>query len=232
MAKLFVENKAIVTPGELIAEGMEYIPAGKTFREKEKIYSSVVGILYIKGRVLKVVPLSGKYMPKKGDVIIGRIINIGFAGWQLDINSPYLADLNIGEAVSEYVDLAKTDLSKFFDIGDWVLAEVISISEGKFVKLTAKHKPYRKLVGGNIIYVSPTKVPRIIGRQGSMIKILKDLTQCDILVGQNGVIWIRGAPERMLLVERAIRKIEREAHISGLTERINQFLRKELEVKK
>jgi len=222
--KLLVKDRDIVVPGDLLAEGLSFLPSGKAFREDDKIYAATVGLVSIKGRVVKVIPLAGKYMPKKGDVVIGKVTNIGYAGWNLDINSPYSADLNIGEATTEFIDLAKTDLSKYFDIGDYVLAEVINISEGKFVKLSAKRRPYRKLKGGNIIKVSPTKIPRIIGKAGSMIKMLKELSGCDIIVGQNGIVWIKGIPEKESLVAKAIRKIEKESHLSGLTDKIKAML--------
>jgi len=224
MEKIHVKDRDIVVPGELLAEGLSFLPSGKAFRENEKIYASTIGLVSLKGRVIKVIPLAGKYMPKKGDVVIGKVTNIGYAGWNLDVNSPYTADLNIGEATTEFIDLAKVDLSKYFDIGDYVLAEVINISEGKFVKLSTKKRMYRKLKGGNIIKVSPTKIPRIIGKAGSMIKMLKELSGCDIIVGQNGLVWIKGTPEKEALVAKAIKKIEREAHLKGLTDKIKAML--------
>jgi len=224
--KLLVKDRDIVVPGELLAEGMEYLPAGKAFRDGEKIHASTMGMVSLKGRVLKVIPLAGKYLPKKGDVVIARVTNIGHSGWTLDINSPYNADLNIGEATMEYIDLAKTEMSRYFGIGDYVLAEVIMVTEAKFAKLTAKRRPYRKLHGGNIIEVSPTKTPRIIGKQGSMINTLKDSSGCDVVVGQNGLVWIKGTPEKEALVAKAIKLIERESHKSGLTDKIKALLEK------
>ena len=117
-------------------------------------------------------------------------------------------------------------MSKYFAIGDYVFAEIISISEAGFVKISAKHRPYRKLHSGNVIEVSPTKIPRIIGKQGSMINILKDLSKCEILVGQNGIVWIKGTPEKEALVASAIKLIEKESHKPGLTDKIKQILEK------
>ncbi|MBD3263043.1 RNA-binding protein [Candidatus Woesearchaeota archaeon] len=222
--KIHIKNRDIVVPGDLLAEGMAYLPSGKAFREDNKIYAATVGLISIKGRVIKVIPLAGKYMPKKGDVVIGRVTNMGYSGWHLDVNSPYNADLNIGEATREYIDLAKTDLSKYFDIGEYALAEVINISENKYIKLSTKKRPYRKLKGGNIIEVSPTKIPRIIGKAGSMIKMLKDSSGCDIIVGQNGIVWIKGTPEKEALVAQAIHRIEKESHTKGLTYNIKKML--------
>ncbi len=222
--KTKVKDRDIVVPGDLLAEGVEMLPAGKAYRDGDRIFASTIGIVSIKGRVIKVIPLAGRYMPKKGDVIIGRITSIGHSGWQLDVNCPYIADMNIGEATSEYIDLAKTNMAKYFDINEYVLAEVIAITDSKFVKITAKRRPYRKLKSGNIIEVSPTKIPRIIGKAGSMIKLLKNYSGCDIVVGQNGLVWIKGTPEKEALVANVIKKIEKESHTKGLTDKIKAML--------
>ena len=222
--KIYVKDHDIVVPGDLLVEGLDFLPAGKAFRKDDKVFASTIGIVSVKGHVVKVIPLAGKYMPRKGDVVIGKVTGIGHSGWQLEVNSPYPADLNIGEASSEYIDLNKTDMTFYFDVGDYVLCEVLNISEGKFIKLTAKYRPYRRLKGGNIIEVSPTKIPRIIGKQGSMIKTMKDLTGCDVTVGQNGLIWIGGAPDKQAVVARAIKFIEQEAHKQGLTDKVKEML--------
>lgn len=224
MAKINVKDRDIVIPGDVLAEGIEYLPAGKAFRENDKILSSTIGLVSLKGRVIKVIPLAGKYIPKKGDVVIGKIVDILRMGWIVDVISPYTADLNIGEATTDYIDLAKTSLNKYYDLGDYLLGEIIGVSEKRFVKITTKHRPYRKLKGGNIMEVSPTKIPRIIGKQGSMIKTLKDGSNCDIVVGQNGLVWIKGTPEKEALVANAVKRIEEESHTQGLTDKIKKML--------
>ena len=78
--------------------------------------------------------------------------------------------------------------------------------------------------GGRIIEVSTHKVPRIIGKQGSMVMMIKEATQCNITVYQNGLVWIEGSPVNEMRAINAIRKIEKESHLSGLTEKINAFL--------
>jgi len=224
--KIYVKERDIVVPGDLLAEGMSYIPGNRAFREKEKIFSSTVGLVSLRGRVIKVIPLAGRYMPKKGDVVIGKITGIGSSGWMVDIFAPYNADLNIGEATAGYIDLNKTELGSIFDVDEYVLGEVIAITERKFIKLTTKHRPYRKLQGGNIIRVSPTKIPRIIGKEGSMISMLKNASGCEIVVGQNGLVWMKGEPEKQAMITKVIRKIEEESHKQGLTDTVKKMLEK------
>jgi exosome complex component RRP4 len=221
--KLYVADRAIVIPGELIAEGIELLPSGKAFREGDKIYASTIGMVSIKGRVVKVIPLTGRYMPRKGDIIIGKITAVLAGGWSLDVNSAYAADLPLAEGTSEFIPRG-ADLSRFFDLNDYVFAEVTNVTETKFVKLSASRRPYRRLKGGILIGISPVKIPRVIGKQGSMVKMIKDASGCDVVVGQNGWIWIKGTPETEAKVEAIIKKIEKEAHMKGLTDKIKAML--------
>ena len=85
----------------------------------------------------------------------------------------------------------------------------------------------RKLNGGRVIEITPFKIPRVVGKQGSMIGLIKDKTGCTLFAGQNGRIWIRGSsPEAEKLATDAIYLIAEKAHTSGLTERVGEFLEK------
>jgi exosome complex component RRP4 len=68
------------------------------------------------------------------------------------------------------------------------------------------------------------KVPRVIGKNGSMIQILKNSTGCRIYVGQNGRIWIDGELDDIMRAVRAVKLIEEEAHNLGLTEKVKKYL--------
>jgi len=226
MEKLHIKDKEIVVPGDLLAEGMSFLPSGKAFRANEKLYASTVGLINIKGKVIKVIPLSGAYVPRAGDDVIGEAKSIGHSGWAVNIGGPFNADLNIGEASMRYIDLNKTDLADVYDVGDWMLAKIKQVTSTGFVKLTTKESKYHKLDGGNIIQVSPTKIPRIIGKKGSMIAMLKELTNCRMFVGQNGLVWIDGEPAMVALASKVVKMVEKESHTSGLTSKIKAMLEK------
>ena len=57
-----------------------------------------------------------------------------------------------------------------------------------------------------------------------MITLLKDKTGCQITVGQNGYVWIKGTPQGEFKAEAAINLIAARAHESGLTNKIGTFL--------
>ncbi len=223
---LKVKNKDIVIPGEILAEGMDYVPTKAAYRVGDKIYAYRVGLVEINGRVIKVIPLSGGYIPTEGDTVIGVIKDILVAGWKVYFGSPYEGVLPIKEAVNEFVSKG-TDLRKYYDIGDIIFTKIITVTSQMLVDLTMKDKGLKKLVGGRIIKITPAKVPRVIGKKASMISMLKKATNCKIVVGKNGFIWIDGSPRMEVILEKAIRIIEEEAHTTGLTERIKEFLEKE-----
>jgi exosome complex component RRP4 len=224
MGEIKVKDKEVVVPGETLAEGMDYLPSYGTRREGDKILASRLGLLNVDGKVLKLVPLSGVYFPKRGDTIIGQVTDILLTGWRIDTNCAYSSFLNMKDATSEFIARG-SDLTKYFAIGDYVMAKITQVTSQNLIDLTMKGPGLRKLRGGRIVKVNANKVPRIIGKQGSMVSMIKQYTDCRILVGQNGIVWVQGEdPAKERLAVETIQKIEREAHVVGLTDRINTFL--------
>ncbi len=220
-----VKENEVVAPGEEIVSGMGYLPAYGTYRDGDKIRANKLGIVHLDGRAIKLVPLSGKYLPKRGDVIIGKVFDVTYSGWILDTNSAYRAMLGLKEATSDFIRKG-ADLTKYFNFGDYLVAKILNVTSQNLIDLTMDGPGLRKLEAGRIIKVNPNKVPRIIGKEGSMVSMIKAETNCRITVGQNGVIWVSGSPKEELIAVSMIRKIERESHISGLTERIKAEIEK------
>ena len=218
---LIIKEKEFVIPGDVIAEGIDYLPAGGVFREKDKIIAEQIGIVNVDNRLIRLIPLTGIYRPRPGDVVIGQVVNIGFNGWSIDIGFSNLALLSVRDATSEFIE-RKSDLSRFFDFDDYIVSKISNVGKGNLIDLTMKGHGLDKLHNGRIIDVNPSKIPRIIGKQGSMINTLKSLSNCMMQVGQNGKVWISG--ENCEKLVEAIRLIERESHTHGLTEKIEKLL--------
>jgi exosome complex component RRP4 len=223
MGELKTQENEIVVPGEVVAEGMDFLPSNGTYRLKEKILAKKLGILRTEGKVIKLIPLSGRYLPKKNDTIIGKVTDVNLNGWIVDTNSAYHAMLPLKDATNEFIRRG-ANLTKIYDINDYIVTQITNVTSQNLVDLSMKDQGLRKLREGRIIYINPHKVPRVIGKQGSMVSMIKQATNCQITVGQNGVIWLSGEPEGEILAERAIKKIEAESHISGLTDKIQKFL--------
>ncbi|MCX6815586.1 MAG: exosome complex protein Rrp4, partial [Candidatus Aenigmarchaeota archaeon] len=159
-------DRRLVIPGDVLGEGR----AGHgTYEEDGKIHSCFIGLAEEKGGLHFVIPLSGIYSPKRGDGVIGKVEDVIFSKWIVDINSPYEAVLPLSEATDEFIDLTKTDLTKYFTYGDLVFAEITTVTKTKNVQLSMRDHKCRKLKGGRLITVTPAKVPRIIGKGGSMV---------------------------------------------------------------
>ncbi len=220
MTELFVKNRELVVPGDLLAKGDFLIGEG-TYKKEDGIYANVLGLVDTKEQFIKIIPLSGKYMPNPRDLVVGIVEDITFSTWSIDINSPYQGVLNISNALDRFID-SQEDLAKIYDIGDVVLAKVLSMSKSMQATLTMRDRGLFKLREGRLISISPTRVPRVIGKKGTMVQMLKNATDCRIVVGQNGRVWING--EGANIVIEAIRLIEREAHLHGLTDKVKAFL--------
>ncbi|MBE6510021.1 MAG: exosome complex protein Rrp4 [Methanobrevibacter sp.] len=216
---IYVEDKNLVIPGQILADD-EYYPGRGTFKEDGKICSSLIGLVSLRNKKIRVIPLKSKYVPKKGDVVIGKINDVRFSMWDVDINSPYSGILPAFEVFGR----DKKELNKVYDVGDVLFLRVIDVDEVKKAKLGLKGRGLGKFKGGIIVEISPTKVPRLIGKKGSMINMIKNKTNCKIVVGQNGLVWVKGNEDMEQLTREIIRTIEVEAHTSGLTNKIKNKL--------
>ncbi|MFW9843333.1 MAG: exosome complex RNA-binding protein Rrp4 [Candidatus Thorarchaeota archaeon] len=222
---VYFQKREVVVPGQLLAEG-RYRPSFGTYDEGGKIYSSLMGLAELRGNTVKVVALEGAYIPKEGDLVIGIIKLVAGNNWKVDIGGPYGASLHANNALRRpYSD----DISEYMDMGDVISAEVSAFDRQSGPFLSMKGRGLEVLEGGMILEVSPAKIPRIIGRRGSMINMINDHLRIDSVVGQNGRIWIKSPDiERLRLAIKAFRTIEAQAHTSNLTDRINKMLAEEV----
>jgi exosome complex component RRP4 len=201
------ENKADSGPGTYIKDG--------------KVYSLLYGVKNAKNKI-SVIPFSGKYIPSPRDYVIGTVIEVTPSNWIFDIGSPYDGLLH----VSEYPRRVDQDkMTEIMDFGSSALLRIKDVNSSMKVELTMRERGLRALNVGRVIKVNPAKVPRVIGHGGSMVSLLKKETNCEIFVGQNGRIWIRGADSEMDLLTEAVELIMKHSHTSGLTDRISNFLK-------
>lgn len=214
--------REVILPGDFLDERKGRKLGSGVYEDNGNVFSKFLGVPKVNENEITVIPLAGIYLPKLGDRVIGVIEEIEISGWFVDINSPYVAFLPLAEAVEEFVDLQRTDLSKYFDIDDIVYGRISRVTKDKTIQLSMRDFESRKLRGGILIKATPTKVPRIIGKEGSMINMIKNKTKCEITVGQNGLIWLRGENKEKAV--EAILTIEKESHTYGLTEKIEKML--------
>ena len=223
----FFEAKQLVTPGELLAEG-DYQAGENTYLEGGKVFASRIGLADTDNKRVNVVALRAFYMPKVGDIIIGSVNEVGFNGWTIDIKAPYEAMLRASDVLSRPFKPQNDELSQVLDTGDLIVAKIASYDRAHDPQLTVGEPGLGKITRGQLMHVTPTKIPRVIGRKGSMISMIKQETNCQIILGLNGVILVTGKnPDDEELAMMAIRKIDEESHTTGLTDRVTQLLKEE-----
>ncbi len=222
---MLVERRQIVVPGDLLAEG-DYTAGENTYKENSKVYAQKLGIADFDGKTVCVVALTGLYIPKVGDLVVGLVIDVGLNGWFLNINAPYHANLSVNDVLGKSFGPTVETLTNILKLGDVVIAKVVTFDRTRDPSLSIRGPDLGRVSGGVVIDLTPSKVPRLIGKKGSMIGMLKQETGCDIVVGQNGKVLIRGNQPAMIeLVIKAVGMIERESHISGLTDRIKAMMK-------
>jgi exosome complex component RRP4 len=223
----FFEKKQLVTPGEPLAEG-DFLAGENTYKEANRVYASRIGLADVDNKKVNVVALRAFYLPKVGDIVIGTVSEVGFNGWTIDIEAPYSALLRASEVLSRQFKPQSDELSQVLNAGDLIVAKIASYDRSHDPQLAVSEPGLGKITRGQIMRVTPTKIPRVIGKKGSMISTIKQETDCQIILGVNGVILVTGKNrEDEDLAMMAIRKIEEESHTSGLTDRITQLLKEE-----
>jgi exosome complex component RRP4 len=216
------EKRTAVIPGEVIVEGEDYLPGEGTEKIEGKIISLRYGLAEELNKLVKVIPLSGIYEPRRGNVVIGKVEMVTFNGWVIDIGTAENAFLPLME-VPRFVN--KDSIEDVMGVGDIVVAKINSINK-RGIDLTIKMKGLGKIEEGILFEINSHKVPRVIGKEGSMIKLIKDETSCNVTVGQNGIILINGDNiEKELLAKEAILFITEKSYISGLTEEVEKWFK-------
>ena len=218
-------TREIVVPGEVLGDSEEYRTGENAYASDGKIRALVMGLKTYTGDAVGVIPMGGCYMPVTGDTVIGIIADVGPSNWMLDINAPYPAPLHVSEGPWK-VEFG--DTSRFLTVGDVVLLKVLMVDEAKKISVTMKDSGLRKIEGGQLVEIAHSKISRVIGKSGSMIQMLKNMTDCRIFVGQNGRIWIDGDDENVEVAAEAIKIIEAEARSANLTDRVREFIEKKL----
>ena len=213
-------ERKIVVPGETIISGEDYLPGNGTRRVDDDIVAGKFGLVDISDRLVKVIPLSGRYVPRRGNTIIGQIVDYNMKGWMIDFGNTSKGFLPVSE-VPWYIN--KNELLEHFDFGDVIVAKVDSVG-GRGIDLTIKVKGCGKVEEGILIDINPNKVPRVIGKEGSMVTTVKEMSNCNITVGQNGVIWLKGDEiENELKAKKIIEFISENSYVDGLTKKVEEY---------
>lgn len=222
MSALF-ENRDLVVPGDVLYEGR--IKTGdNTHRTQGKVIATRVGLVDYNRGMVSVIALEAGFNPLVGDMVIGDVVDIELGYWVVNIDAPENAVLNVPEAIDAPFR-SDIDMPRILDIGDTIVAKIVDMDRRRTSILSILGRGLGKLEEGFIIRITPSKIPRLIGKKGSMVNMILKETGCNIVIGQNGRVLIQGKTrEQEEMAVSVIHKIENEAHIPGLTNRVQAYL--------
>jgi len=212
-----------VIPGDVIITG-DYRPGMFVQRRGNEMVALRIGLAEIVRNDVKVIPLSGPYLPRTEDQVVGKVVNVTGYGWEADINSCFVGYLPGQFVFGRDFSPSTHDLTTRFTVGDLMLAKIEAFDRTRDPQLSIRGPGLGKIPRGEIVKISPMKVPRLIGRKGYMINMIAELTACEIKVGQNGVVVLDGPPDGVAKAVQAIQLIDEEAHMADLTTRVQQML--------
>ena len=162
---------------------------------EERLVASVCGIVQRVNKLVTVIPFSiSLYQGHVGDLIVGRITNVGTSRWKVSLVSQQrdailpLSGVHLPGGVQRVRTAQdQRDMRQFLEEGDLISAEVHKVqnTDGS-LHLHTRSMRYSKLENGCLVVVPPS----LIQRQKNQIITMINNT-LDVLWGTNGKIWIQ-----------------------------------------
>ena len=212
-----------VLPGDTIVTG-DYTPEQNVIIDGDRAISTTVGFSEVNDNRVGVISLTGFYIPKIDDLVIGKVISYSALSWEIDINSYYSANLPASDIFGRDFTSSRDNLSLKLAKGDLIAARIVNTGSREPL-ITISGQDLGKIDSGELVKISPSKVPRLIGKQGSMIQAIEGATNSSITIGQNGwLIVSNDETNRLLKAIEAIRLVDEQAHVANLTDKVNKML--------
>lgn len=220
------EKRKRVIPGDVITTG-HYRADQNTIMDGRLIVSTAVGVSEIVDQTVRVIPLTGKYMPRIDDMVVGKVTSHTSLSWELDINSCYVGFLPATDVFGRDFMASSDELTARLKRGDLVAARIANTDRTRDPLLTITDRDLGKIESGELVEISANKIPRLIGKRGNMIQMIEGSTDSAITVGQNGWVVIAcDDPDGLLKAKKAVMMVDRLAHVSNLTDKIRAMLRR------
>ena len=222
--KKLESKKRYVLPGDFITTAPLRLQDNVVL-EGKRIISTTIGLSDVSADSVRVISLNGIYMPKIDDLVIGTIQSIFGNSWFADINSCYQGML-LGQDVFGRGSYPTTsEMKERLDKGDIIFARIANSDRQREPLISIADKNLGKIDSGELIKIPPTKIPRLIGKHGSMIQTIEASTNATITVGQNGLIILKCDNSTGLKKSIAsIKMIGMAQYDANLEEKIQKFL--------
>ena len=178
-----------VLPGDIIVTG-DYQPEQNVILEGDRLMSTAIGFSEIKDDLVTVTPLTGLYTPKTDDLVVGKIVSHNALSWEVNINSYYPGILTASDIFGRDYLPSRDDLSLKLNTGDIILARIANVNS-RDPLITIAGENLGKIDSGELVKISPAKIPRLTEKNGSMIETIEGSTNATLTVGQNGLIILK-----------------------------------------
>ncbi|ETV96065.1 hypothetical protein H310_10711 [Aphanomyces invadans] len=181
----------VVTPGQVITSEPGFLRGHGTYVEAGELLASVAGIVEKVNQLVSVRPLVSRYIGEVGDIVVGRISDVGNKRWKVDINGQQdavlmLTSVNLPSgAQRRRTTEDQLQMRSFFEEGDLISAEVQEVRYDGTMWLHTRSLRYGKLENGQLIVVQPSLIKRL---KQHLVQ-LPDIG-VDVILGCNGYLWI------------------------------------------
>jgi exosome complex component RRP4 len=217
-------KKRYVLPGDVITTAPLRLQANVTL-EGKRIISTAIGLSDVSYDSVRVIPLSGIYLPKVDDLVIGMIKYIHGNSWFADINSCYEGMLLAKDVFGRGSNATLGEMKASLDKSDLILARIANSDRTREPLLSISGQNLGKIDSGELVKISPTKIPRLIGKHGSMIQTIESSTNATITIGQNGLIVLKCDDSAGLKkAVESIKMMDKALHNTNLEEKIQNIL--------
>ena len=175
----FKDKKQYVIPGDVITTSPLRLREN-VMLDGKKIIATSIGLTNIYDDSVRVIPLSAVYLPKIDDIVIGKITSIFGNSWFADINSCYEGMLLGQDVFGRGSSPTMSDMKSRLDIGDLICAKIANFDRSREPLISIADQNLGKIDSGELVKISPPKIPRLIGKQGSMIQTFVSSTDTSI----------------------------------------------------
>lgn len=182
----------VVTPGQVIStETGAFLRGHGTYMSNNELVASVAGVVEKVNQLITVRPLVSRYIGEVGDIVVGRVTEVGNKRWKVDVNGQQDASLMLssvtlpGGAQRRRTYEDQLQMRNFFVENDLISAEIQEVRYDGSLSLHTRSLRYGKLENGQFVQVAPPLVKRVKQHMVTLPGL-----GIDVILGTNGYMWV------------------------------------------
>tara|TARA_B110000116_G_scaffold263701_1_gene270550 strand:- start:1894 stop:2598 length:705 start_codon:yes stop_codon:yes gene_type:complete len=204
---------SLVIPGDKISLDTSDRLGHGVIKINGEFIATKLGYVVAKSGEVSITPIHTAYFPRPGDLVIGYIEGMRSNIWFIDLNAPFNAILPMSLAPMK-IDYGGT--RDAMNVGTTILCRIQEVDEAHSSVVTMKGMGLRKVNSGFVDTIPPHLVGTISSGSNAIINQLKDASNCRIILGANGRIWVDGEPEGIRIVRNAFTFVRDNEHSTDL----------------